>query len=204
MAARVNIEAKKPPPTWNPSQPHPERAVEEFCKDLATGLSATDSFILHFEQALDGIDASSSSVRARSHRLSRRPDVEARILAIRKARRKPVEALSEADIHRLMEEITEVLSAAHASAEEAGAPPQSLSGLRKEITRHVGRAGRMRPPAAAPFDASSLKTGLAEMLEALPLCSCPEATKTPEDPVSVAQRGEGAMIELAAYIHDDE
>lgn len=204
MTDRVKIATKKPPLTWSPDQPHPEPAVEEFCKDVATGLAATDSFILHFEDALEGIDANSSSARARSHRLSRRPDVEARILHIRKARRKPAEALSEADLRRLMDEVTATLSEAHASAEEAGAPAQNLSALRKEITRHVGRASRMRPQTSVPFDASSVNRSLVQMLGAVPLCTCPDEPMTPEDSTSIAQRGAQAMVELDIFLDKED
>lgn len=195
--------AKKPPLTWSPDQPHPEPAVEEFCKDVASGLAATDSFILHFEDALEGIDAK-SSVRARAHRLQRRPDVEARILAIRKARRKPAEALSESDLRRLMDEVTATLSEAHAAAEEAGAPSQNLSALRKEITRHVGRASRMRPQTSVPFDASSVNRSLVGMMGAVPLCTCHDKAQTPEDPSSIAQRGAQAMVELEAFLDAED
>lgn len=203
MTASVKIAAKKPPLAWSPDQPHPEPDVEEFCKDVATGLAASDSFILHFEGALEGIDPDSSSVRARAHRLQRRPDVEARVLAIRKARRKPVEALSEADLSRLMAEVTDTLSEAHAAAEEAGAPAQNLSALRKEITRHVGRASRMRPQTSVPFDASGVNRSLVELLGAVSLCNCHDKAQTPEDPSSIAQRGVLAMVELEAFLDDE-
>lgn len=208
-AARLKAKAPsvpKAPPSWSPDQPHPEPAVEEFCADLATGLAATDSYILHFEAALEGIDPDSSSVRARAHRLQRRPDVEARILHIRMARRKPVEALSEADLSRLMVEVTDTLAEAHRSAEEAGAHSSDLAALRKAITTHVGRAGRMRPAQAVPFDASGVHKNLVEMLGAVPLCACHENPhpRASEDPEAIDQRGAAAMAELSQFLDEED
>lgn len=205
MTERAKAKAKAPP-SWAPDQPHPEPAVEEFCTDLATGLGATDSYILHFEDALKGIDPDSSSVRARAHRLQRRPDVEARILHIRKARRKPVEAISEADLSRLMVEVTDTLSEAHRSAEEAGADASALAALRKSITTHVGRAGRMRPQQAVPFDASTVNRSLVELLGAVPLCTCHENPhhRVCEATASIAQRGAAAMAELEQFLDEED
>lgn len=193
----------KPSLTWSPDQQHPEPEVEGFCNDLAAGVAASEAFVASFDAALDGVDPESSSVRARAHRLSRRSDVEARVLHLRKARSAPVETLSESDLHRLMGEVTDTLADAHRAAAEAGAPSQHLSALRKEITRHVGRSGRMRPQVEAPHDASRSKAGLLALLDMVPLCCChdriPEdrATETPE---AVARRAAKAMAELNMYL----
>jgi len=204
--SRTTPVASKPPPTWVPEQPHPEPEVEEFCQDVAAGVAASEAYLLSFETALDGIDAESSSVRARAHRLSKRPDVDARVLHLRKSRRARVEPLSGADLHRLMSEVTDTLAEAHRAAEEAGAPSQHLSALRKEITRHVGRSGRMRPPATIPLDGSRAKAGLATLLEALPLCSCTDRApeeRISEAPKEVVKRREVAMAELADFLDEE-
>lgn len=203
--ARKASKSATPPLTWEPALPHPAHEVEAFCQDLAAGRAATDSFVRHFDSALDGIDTDASSVRARAHRLSRRPDVEQRTIQIRKQRGRPVEAISEVDLHRLMVEVTNTLAAAHGAAHDAGAAPQQLSALRKEITRHVGRAGRMRPRIDAPHDAAVATAGLLEVLANLPLCECvdrlPEE-RSDETPEAVAQRGQTVMNELGEYIAD--
>lgn len=196
----------KVPLTWSPDQPHPEPETEEFCQDLAAGVAASEAYLASFAGALEGIDAESSSVRARAHRLSKRPDVEARVLYLRKERRAPVEALSEADLHRLMAEVTDTLADAHRAAEEAGAPSQHLSALRKEITRHVGRSGRMRPQVEVPHDASRSKAALLAMLDLVPLCRCHDRApedRTPETPEAVAQRTQKAMDELNQFLGRD-
>ena len=193
----------KVPLTWSPDQLHPEPEVEEFCHDLAAGVAASEAFLASFAGALDAIDAESSSVRARAHRLSKRPDVEARVLHLRKERRAPVEALSEADLHRLMGEVTDTLAEAHSAAQEAGAPSQHLSALRKEITRHVGRSGRMRPQVEVPHDASRSKAALLAMMNMVPLCRCHDRApedRTPETSEAVAQRTQKAMDELNRYL----
>ena len=161
---------------YDPTQPHPEEETEAFCHDLAAGRVATESYILHFAGALDGIDANASSARARAHRLSRRSDVEKRVIELRKQRRQPVEAISEDDLHRLMVEVTDTLAKAHSAAQDAGAAPQQLSALRKKITRHVGRSGRMRAPAAALHDATEANADIASVLAAVPLWNALTAT----------------------------
>lgn len=196
----------KAPETWSPDQLHPEPEVEEFCQDLAAGVAASEAYLASFAGALDGIDAEASSPRARAHRLSKRPDVEARILHIRRVRRSPVERLSEADLHRLMGEVTDTLADAHRAAEEAGAPSQHLSALRKEITRHVGRSGRMRPQTETLYDGSISEAALRAVLDMVRLCRChgraPE-DRSPETPEAVAQRTKEAMDELSEYLGHD-
>lgn len=154
---------------------------EQFARMISSGTNKVAAFKSSFPGAEEGIEAGTSSLRSRAHRLAKNSGIAARIHYLRQERERCAsKALPErwtaVELSNVAKEATQALTAALRACEaDASVPEAARAAVRREAVRHAGRVARAGAAAHHEYHpdfGTDLSSSLADALGRLQLCAC--------------------------------